>query len=84
MESPRRVMPTTIAAATSVSRPYGATRRCDMRLGGVLLVNIRVRIIIGSVSHALCPPPCGRLIPAFHFLTFVLAASSLSAMRRPM
>ena len=48
MESPRRFMPTTIAAATSVSRPCGANRRRDMRLDGVLLVNIRVRIITGS------------------------------------
>ena len=44
-------MPTTIAASISVSRPCGAKRRCDMRLGGVLKVIIRVHIITGSQTN---------------------------------
>ncbi len=60
-------MPTTIAASISVSRPCGAKRRCDMRLGGVLKVIIRVHIITGSPTTCgllRCrPPPVSRGVP---------------------
>jgi hypothetical protein len=48
----QRVMRTTIAASISVSRPCGAKRLSDMRLDGALLVNIRVRIITGSITRS--------------------------------